>query len=173
MIQTAPVNWRQDLRFTEAIERVLGHEGGYVNDPSDPGGETKWGISKRSYPNLNIAELTREDAIAIYYRDFWQPIAHLTSGMAVAYQLLDFAVNSGMGTARRALQRALGVAPDGIIGPITRTALERANESDVVMRLLAERLEFMASLSNWPQHGRGWARRIARNLRYAAADTED
>lgn len=173
MIQTAPVNWKQDPRFAEVIERVLGHEAGYVNDPNDPGGETKWGISKRSYPNLNIADLTREDAIALYYRDFWQPIAPLSSGMAIAYQLLDFAVNSGMGNARRALQRAVGVAPDGIIGPITLAAVERASECDVVMLLLAERLEFMTALSNWPHHGRGWARRVAKNLRYAAADTED
>src|SRR5690606_28008981 len=57
-----------DERFRRAVEVVLKHEGGYVNNPSDPGGETKYGISKRSYPELDIANLTQEDAIAIYYR---------------------------------------------------------------------------------------------------------
>ncbi len=59
-----------DRKFAVALEKVLAHENGYVNDPDDPGGETKFGISKRSYANLNIKDLTREQAAEIYYRDF-------------------------------------------------------------------------------------------------------
>jgi lysozyme family protein len=62
------------MRFPEVFDRVIGHEGGYVNDPNDPGGETQWGISKRSYPHLNIRMLTRAEAMGIYDRDFWQPL---------------------------------------------------------------------------------------------------
>jgi lysozyme family protein len=57
--------------FLTAVERVLADEGGYVCNPSDPGGETNFGITKRSYPDLDIKGLTREDAIAIYWRDWW------------------------------------------------------------------------------------------------------
>lgn len=158
--------------FEIAIERVLGHEGGYVNDPNDPGGETKWGISKRSYPNVDIANLSRADAIHIYKRDFWD-VAQLDKlPLSVGYQALDFAINSGIGTAVRALQRAAGAAPDGRIGPVTLSRLASVSETDLLMLLLAERLDFMTALKNWPNAGRGWARRIAGNLRYGAQDTD-
>lgn len=156
--------------FDKFIERILGHEGGYVNDPADPGGETKWGISKRSYPSLNIRDLTREDAIAIYKRDFWDPIVRKVNGKAIRFQLLDSAVNSGMTQSVRFLQRALNVADDGVYGVVTNTALLAAKEDDVLLRFLAERLEFMTKLKNWPNHGKGWARRIAKNIRHAAED---
>ena len=160
------------MTFREAIDRVLGHEGGYVNDPNDPGGETHWGISKRSYPDLDIKNLTREDACDVYRADFWEPL--LADGLpdAVAYQALDFAVNSGIQTAIRYLQRAVGVADDGHWGAMSRAALAAMTESDVVLRFASERLDFMTRLRNWPAHGRGWARRIARQLRYGADDTD-
>ena len=157
--------------FSEAIERILGIEAGYVNNPADPGGETKWGISKRSYPHLDIAALTSEQAIEIYHRDFWQPIEGDRFRDGVAYQLLDFAVNSGIQTALRKLQRVAGVADDGHIGPITRAALADMSESDIIMRLIAERLDFMTHLKNWASAGKGWARRLATDLRYGALDS--
>ena len=157
-------------RFDVFIERLLSHEGGYVNHPSDPGGETKWGISKRSYPNVDIARLTREQAIAIYRRDFWEKSRADDLPPAVGFQLLDAAVNSGIGQATRWLQVAAGVADDGVIGPATLGALRIADPNDLVMRFCAERLDFMTRLSTWPQFGKGWARRIAQNLRYAAQD---
>lgn len=153
------------------IERVLGHEAGYANDPTDPGGETKWGISKRSYPKLDIAHLTREQAIDIYRRDFWVPLRADKLHDGVAYQLLDSAVNSGIGQSIRFLQRAVGVADDGVFGPMSRSALEATSETDCIMLFLAERLDFMTRLKNWPNHGRGWSRRIAGNLRYGAIDS--
>ena len=162
--------------FDSFFDRLLGHEGGYVNDPKDPGGETNWGISKRSYPNVNIKTLTRDGAKAIYRRDFWDRIGGdrlLVRGYdAVAFQLFDFAVNSGIETAVRYLQRALGVADDGDFGPVSEKALASSSESDVVILLNAERLDFMTRLKNWPDHGRGWARRIANNLRYGATDSD-
>lgn len=157
--------------FEAMFDRVMGHEGGYVNDPRDPGGETKWGISKRSYPLLDIPALTRDEARAIYRRDFWDRINGDRLPDGVAFQLFDFAVNSGPETAVRYLQRAIGVADDGVWGPVSQAAAERFTESDTVMRLLGERLDYMTRLKNWPAHGRGWARRIAQDLRYGADDS--
>lgn len=159
------------ITFDAAFDRVLGHEGGYVNDPNDPGGETKWGISKRAYQHLNIASLTRDDARAIYRRDFWQPLERAGVPPALLFQVFDFAVHSGSGTAIRALQRALDVAPDGHFGPVSSAAAARADALEASVLLLAERLEFLTRLTNWPHHGRGWARRIAHNMRLAVADT--
>ena len=156
--------------FEICIDRVLGHEGGYVNNPADPGGETKWGISKRSYPKLDIKALTREQAIALYRRDFWDRLALGTLPLGVAHQLLDFAVNSGPSTATRACQRALNVADDGHTGPVTMQAMRDMAPHDLVMRLLAERLIFMTNCKNWLDAGKGWARRIAIQLRYGADD---
>lgn len=157
--------------FDTAYDRVMGHEAGYVNDPNDPGGETKWGISKRSYPHVDIKGLTREDARAIYRRDFWQRIRADKLADGVAFQLFDFAVNSGMETAIRYLQRALLVADDGHWGPRSQAAADASSESDLILLLCAERLDFMTRLKNWDHHGRGWARRMAGNLRYGAIDS--
>lgn len=159
------------MGFNEVFDRLIGHEGGYVNNPKDPGGETNWGISKRSYPNVNIKQLTRDGAKAIYKRDFWDRINGDKLSPSLAYQAFDFAVNSGIETAIRYLQRALGVADDGYWGPATANALYKCSESDVVMLYLAERLEFMTKLKNWEDASRGWSRRIAQNLRYGAQDT--
>lgn len=159
------------MKFDTAFDRLIGHEGGYVNDPNDPGGETKWGISKRAYPHLDIKNLTREDARAIYRRDFWQRIRADKLADGVAFQLFDFAVNSGVETSIRYLQRALGVADDGHWGAVSQAAADASSESDLILLLNAERLDYMTRLKNWPDHGRGWARRIAGNLRYGAIDS--
>lgn len=157
--------------FDTIFDRLIGHEGGYVNDPNDPGGETKWGISKRSYPHLIIRDLTREDAENIYRHDFWERINADKFPDGVAFQLFDFAINSGIETAIRYMQRALNVADDGYWGPISQKAADKATESDMIMKLNAERLDFMTRLKNWPNHGKGWARRIAQNLKYGAIDS--
>jgi lysozyme family protein len=156
--------------FLDLIDRVLSHEGGYVNDPRDPGGETKWGISKRSYPGVDIRGLTRQDAIAIYERDFWQRVQGDKLPRSFAFQALDAAVNHGIGNAVRWMQRAAGVADDGYIGPATLAAVGRAEPADLVLAFNAERLEFYAKLGTFDVFGRGWTRRVAGNLRYAAQD---
>lgn len=159
------------MDYATAFERLMGAEGGYVNDPNDPGGETKWGISKRTYPSLNIAGLTREDARVIYQRDFWNRIHASELHDGVAFQTFDFAVNSGVDTAVRYLQRTVRVVDDGNWGPKSRAAAAAMSESDTIMRLNALRLNFMTHLSNWPAASRGWARRISSNLLYGAEDS--
>ncbi|OZI23758.1 hypothetical protein CAL26_10025 [Bordetella genomosp. 9] len=159
------------MNFDIACDRLLDAEGGYVNDPNDPGGETKFGISKRSYPNVDIKNLTRDQAKSIYLRDFWNRINADKLPDGVAFQAFDFAVNSGIETAVRKLQRALGVADDGHWGPISQAAADAMSESDQIMLLNAERLDFMRRLSTWKSFGAGWAGRIANNLRYGAQDS--
>lgn len=159
------------MNFAEMFDRLLGHEGGYTAGEGDPGGETNWGISKRSYPNVDIKNLTKEKARDIYYNDFWLPLDGDNLYDGVAWQLFDFAVNSGIQTAIRAYQRALGVADDGHFGPVSLAAAKAATESDQIMKVLAERLEFMTRTAVWDRFGKGWARRIAANLRYGAIDS--
>lgn len=156
------------MNFDGSFGRLIDHEGGYVNDPADPGGETKYGISKRSYPQVDIKNLSLQDAKNIYYRDFWQPLGD--AHPAIKFQAFDFAVNSGIQTAIRKLQAAVDVADDGHWGPRSAAALQAMELNDVLMRFASQRLRYMTKLKNWPQHGAGWANRIAAQLYYAAED---
>lgn len=162
------------MKLSEELElwlvRIIGHEGGEINDPRDPGGHTKWGISQRSYPDLDIGALTVQDAAAIYLRDYAVPLKLWRFENGVAFQLFDFAVNSGPPTAIRQLQQAVGVEDDGIIGPITLAALAARSEAELVLLIISERLDYMTQLRGWNTFGRGWARRMAKNMRYAVED---
>lgn len=168
--------------FDTFIRRILSHEGGYSVDPKDPGNYTggrvgvgalkgtKFGIAANTYPTLDIKNLTWDQAAALYRRDFWDSAKASILPPAVGFQLLDGAVNSGVRRATQWLQRAARVADDGILGPASLAAIKAADPNDLVFRFLAERLDFMTGLTNWPNHGKGWARRIAANLRLAADD---
>lgn len=155
-----------DERFRRAVEVVLQHEGGYVNDPRDPGGETKFGISKRQYPELDIAGLTREQAAEIYYRDFYAKYGYARiNDEAVATKVFDMAVNMGPTTAHRLLQEALvfvgyPVEIDGIIGPQTIGAANKADPERLLRvlrwlaahryyRIAAQRPQSRAFLIGW------------------------
>ena len=155
------------MSFQEAFVRLLGHEGGYSNLVEDKGGETNWGISKRSYPNVDIKNLTMNQAGAIYKSDFWDRLQCDSLPERVAFQLFDAGVNSGIRQATKWLQRAVDVDADGFIGPRTLAAVSTRNESAVIARFNGHRLEFMADLNDWSAFGRGWARRIATNLKEA------
>lgn len=156
------------MNFDTAFDRLISNEGGYVNDLKDPGGETSWGISKRTYPGLDIKNLTRDQAKVIYRRDFWEPLGD--AHPAIKFQVFDFAVNSGIQTAIRKLQAAIGVADDGHWGPLSSAKLASMDVSDALMLFVAQRLLFWTSLSTWPDFGRGWTRRAANDLQYAAGD---
>ena len=152
------------MTFDEAFEKLIGHEGGFVDHPRDPGGATKYGISQRSYPGEDIKGMTLARAKQIYLRDFWGPAGCDTVPAGVKFSLFDMAVNSGVRPAVRCLQKAIGVNDDGILGPVTLQAVQAMNPSKFVARFNGHRLQFMSSLSTWPAFGRGWANRIAHNL---------
>lgn len=158
------------MNFDQAFDRLIGHEGGYVDDPKDPGGETKWGISKRAYPHVDIRNLTREQAKEIYRQDYWLALRADDYEGAIGFQLFDMAVNSGLGAASRTLQRAVGATEDGKIGPVTIGLMHELGTAKVLARFNAERLEHLTFLPTWERFGKGWARRIADNMRYAAED---
>lgn len=157
------------MLFDQYFERLIGHEGGYVFHSSDPGGETKYGISKRAYPSVDIKALTLADAKAIYRRDYWDRAQCDRLPPGVAFDVFDTAVNSGVGQAIRFLQRAVGVADDGAVGPLTLAAVARRDPEAVQARFNGQRLEFMTKLSTWDTFGRGWARRVAANLQGVGA----
>ena len=159
------------MNFDKAFDRLISNEGGYSNNPADPGGETNWGISKRSYPNVDIADLTREGAKAIYLQDFWQRGRMDEYDPAIAFQVFDAAVNHGIETAVRLLQRAAGVADDGHIDPVTIAAVKAKSVTDMLMLFIAYRIKFWTRLSTWQTFGKGWANRAADDLIYAAQDS--
>jgi lysozyme family protein len=130
---------------------------------------TKFGISQRSYPDLDIRNLTIDQAKAIYLRDFWNPIGNADD--AIKFQVFDFAVNSGVQTAIRKLQAAIGVPDDGHWGPVSAAKLKSMARTDVIMLFLAQRLRFWTKCSAWQAMGAGWANRAASDLEYAASDT--
>lgn len=153
------------MTFDEAFEALIGHEGGYVNCRVDPGGETKFGISKRSYPGEDIAGLTLERAKAIYLRDFWGPAGCDALPDAMRLQVFDMAVNSGVRPAIKALQESVGETVDGVLGPLTLQAVQSTPATRLIARFNGARLALLADLPTWPSFGRGWARRIADNLK--------
>lgn len=168
--------------FNRYIDRVLKSEGGYSADRNDPGNwtgghvglgqlkGTNFGISAASYPNIDIKMLTRDEAIAIYRRDFWLPIGGDNMPAAVAFSALDGAINSGVLRSIMWLQQAAGVADDGKWGPITAGAIKTADPNDLLLKYNAYRLLFMTQLSVWGNYSKGWARRIANNLLYGSED---
>lgn len=119
------------MEFNEIIEKVLEHEGGYVNDKDDLGGETKYGITKRFYPHLNIKELTREQAKEIYYNDYWIPSKAQKLPEHLRYPYFDCVVNTGQRRAVKILQQACNnkntfeIKEDGLIGAATISACKR------------------------------------------------
>lgn len=146
--------------FLACLGEVLSHEGGYVNHPSDPGGETNMGISKRSYPKENIKGMTRARAAEIYRRDYWAPLRgdDLPTGLDLV--AFDPAVNSGVSRGAKWLQAALGVTADGKIGPATLAAAHSSDVPAVINRACDLRLAWLRTLPTWKTFGKGWSRRV-------------
>jgi lysozyme family protein len=157
------------MNFDEAFERLRGHEGGYLSPEDaarqgDPGGETKFGISKRAYPMEDIKGMTLERAKALYLRDYWGPAGCDAVPDAIRFDLFDMAVNAGVSSAVKALQKACGAFEDGNLGPNTLLAIGSMPVIRLVARFNGARLLRLADDPNWPAFGRGWARRVAKNL---------
>lgn len=153
------------MDFDTAFTKLLGHEGGYVNHPNDPGGETNWGITKAVAREFgytgSMRDLPRDTAKRIYRVKYWDTVKADEMPDAVRYPLFDAAVNSGVGQAARWLQRALCVADDGKIGAITIGRAKNCDDVATAATMIGYRLQFMTDLSTWPSFGKGWARRIA------------
>ena len=149
--------------FYKAVNFVLKHEGGYSNDTQDPGGETKFGISKRAYPNLDIKNLTRDQAIEIYKRDYWD---RLPKGIteSVHGALFDCAVNTGITRAIKLLQSAIKTKPDGEWGSKSSAALAKFSNNEALLRFSTERIMFYTSISTFNLFGSGWVSRVVSSI---------
>lgn len=154
------------LNFDEAVYLILKHEGGYVNNPNDTGGETNFGISKRAYPDLDIAALTAFDAQDIYKRDFWDKVKGDKLPAGLDLMVFDFAVNAGVSRASKVLQKIIGAKADGIIGSKT---LNLVNAHDDVLALTTEyyrlRQAYYESIDSFQHFGLGWTRRNNETLK--------
>lgn len=155
-------NWQ------DALEAVLHHEGGYVNHPSDPGGMTNLGVTKRVWEEwvqrpvdeAEMRSLTPEMVGPLYKERYWDRVRGDDLPSGVDYAVFDCAINSGPGRAAKFLQEVVGVAADGAIGPATLRAVDAMAPEELVTRYQAKRLNFLQELSTWDTFGRGWGRRV-------------
>lgn len=138
-------------RFNKAVRKTILHEGGatYTNDPDDPGGETKFGISKRSFPHVNIRELTQATAIEIYRKNYWAPIqADQIKSNVVAETIFDTAVNMGVRTTIKLVQTTLDIKVDGIIGKQTLGAVNKVDGDLFLAQFVITKIARYATLCN-------------------------
>jgi lysozyme family protein len=157
--------------FARALARVLVHEGGYVNDPLDPGGATNKGVTYRVYdayrtrkglPARDVREIEGREVSEIYRLQYWDAVKGDELPAGLDYVLFDGAVNSGPSQSIKWLQRALGsVAVDGQIGQATLAAVaEHGRPAELVEAVCDRRLAFLQALKTWPRFGKGWRARV-------------
>jgi lysozyme family protein len=156
--------------FAPSLARVLQSEGGKVDDPQDPGGRTAFGITQRVYddwrgqqglPKHDVWTIRQSEIEAIYRMNYWNTVRADELPAGVDYAVFDFAVNSGVNRAARYLQRAVGVADDGKIGPMTLAAVKAKPACETIAAISAARLNFLGQLPTFARFGRGWTARVA------------
>lgn len=154
--------------FDRSLALVLRSEGGFVNNPKDPGGATNKGITLGTFRTTVKADATVADlkaitpaqVAAVYRKHYWDAIRGDDLPGGVDYAVFDYAVNSGPGRAAKHLQGAVGAPVDGAIGPTTLNAVHKAKASDVIRVLCSARLRFLQGLPTWSTFGRGWGSRV-------------
>ena len=163
--------------YDKCLELILHHEGGYVNHPKDPGGETNLGVTKRVYEEWggtkDMVDLTVEDVAPIYEKNYWgrTKCDDLPSGLDLC--VFDFAVNAGPGRAAKYLQSMIGTTVDGGIGPNTLRAVgnyvEEVGLQSAIENYQANRQRYYEKLSTFETFGRGWTRRVSETTEEAIA----
>ena len=152
-----------------SFKMVLAHEGGYVNDPRDPGGRTNLGVTQRAweaYLNRDVTEtemraLTPEVVKPFYKAMYWDKIKGDQLPSGADYAAYDLAVNSGVGRAAKYLQEIAGVTADGVIGPKSLEAIKACDPQELADALCDKRLDFLKRLPTFETFGKGWSRRVA------------
>jgi len=165
----AAENWQK------CLEAILHHEGGYVNHPKDPGGETNLGVTKRVYEEWggtkDMKDLEVEDVEPIYKKNYWDRVKAESLPGGLDLCVFDFGVNAGTGRAAKYLQTMIGTVADGGIGPNTLKAVGNYVESEGVEQTIknyqAARQEYYESLSTFETFGRGWTRRVDETTKMA------
>jgi len=154
--------------FDLALRALLKHEGGYVNHPSDPGGMTNLGVTKRVWEEWvghvvseqTMRSLTPAMVAPLYKAKYWDKIKGDDLPDGVDYAVYDLAVNSGVGRASKMLQEAVGATADGMIGKGTLAAVAQHPPDHVVKLISNARLDFLQRLSTFDTFGKGWTRRV-------------
>nr|WP_198982700.1 glycosyl hydrolase 108 family protein [Herbaspirillum sp. ASV7] len=156
--------------FDDAFDALIGNEGGYSNNPKDPGGETMWGVTARVARAAGYAgamkDLPRETAKAIAKKLYWDPLKLDQFDPRVAFQIFDANYNGGHPVIW--MQGASGAKVDGLLGQATIAAVAATDPLKFMMRWNGLRLRYFTSLQTWISFGKGWANRIADNLKIGA-----
>lgn len=155
--------------FDQSLALILKHEGGWVDHPKDPGGETNMGVTKKVWEEWvghevapgSLKSLTVADVAPLYKAKYWDKVKADDLPDGVDYAVFDYAVNSGVGRASKQLQSCLGVTPDGAIGPKTLAAAKEADPVALIACICDNRLAFLQKLPTWGTFGKGWGRRVA------------
>ena len=161
--------------YDKCLETILHHEGGYVNHPEDPGGETNLGVTKRVYQEWggtkDMKDLTFDDVAPIYKKNYWDKMKcdDLPSGLDLC--VFDFGVNAGPGRAAKYLQSLIGTVADGGIGPNTLAKLKEYTDETGVKETITnyqnKRQSYYEGLSTFKTFGRGWTRRVEETTKLA------
>jgi len=163
--------------WDKSFDMVIAHEGGFTNDERDPGnklpdgrkGSTMWGCTQANWEKYIGHEVTQDDMKALkkddvkplYKRDYWDAVKGDDLPIGVDYAVFDFAINAGPMAARKMIQRALGVTPDGAIGAITLKAIQEADGLELLDKFSQSKEAFYKALPTFETYGKGWLRRVA------------
>jgi lysozyme family protein len=151
--------------FKECLDLVLKSEGGWVNHPQDPGGETNLGVTKRvweeyvGHPVESLKNLTKEDVAPLYEQKYWRPCYGEVLPWGINYLVFSMGINAGPGRSIKLFQSSLGCVPDGVIGPKTRELISASNSSTLIAKFSEIRREYYRSL-NKPMFIKGWLNRV-------------
>jgi lysozyme family protein len=152
--------------FNECLDLVLKAEGGWVNHPQDPGGETNLGVTKRvweeyvGHPVETLKKLTKDDVAPLYEQKYWRPCYGEVLPRGLDYIVFSMGVNAGPGRSVKLLQSSIGCLPDGVIGPTTRSLICASNSAALINKFSEARREYYHSLKTFPVFGKGWLNRV-------------
>ena len=154
--------------FDHSLDLVLKSEGGFVNNPKDPGGMTNLGVTANTWAsfkgrNTNEKEmrsLTRDDVAPLYEKKYWDACKCDDLPSGVDYLVFDFAVNSGPGRSVKILQKALGLPEDGAVGPVTIQTIDVMDKTELIARFSDAKKQFYESLPTFATFGNGWLKRV-------------
>jgi lysozyme family protein len=152
--------------FKKCLDLVLKSEGGWVNHPSDPGGETNLGVTKRvweeyvGHPVESLKKLTKDDVAPMYEQKYWRPCYGEVLHRGLDFVVFSMGVNAGPGRSVKLLQQSIGCVSDGVIGPRTRELISASNTATLIAKFSETRREYYRALKNFPVFGKGWLARV-------------
>jgi len=165
--------------FQECLDLVLKSEGGWVNHPNDPGGETNLGVTKRvweeyvGHPADSLKKLTKDDVAPLYELKYWRPCYCEVLPRGLDFVVFSMGVNAGPGRSVKLLQQSIGCVPDGVIGPKTRELISSSNGATLIAKFSETRREYYRSLKTFPIFGKGWLARVDREEQEALDMTKN